>query len=102
MEITVQIGSETRPISDVTEHWINDQLSRRHREGASVCVIVNINESGANLRLATPACGRSVGGRQANTRESAIIALWNEKNLNTNDFTGGSLVGFLAQVRKFL
>ena len=50
MGVTVQIGSDERVFSDVTESWIHDQIERRRRDRVSVCIIVKIQESGLNLQ----------------------------------------------------
>jgi len=98
MDVTVQIGAEVRDLASATESWINDQLRRREREGASICVIVTVKTSGVDLALRTPSCGGGVGGRQANAKELEIIELWNRRHLNSNDFTGGNLIAFLKQL----
>lgn len=102
MSVTVQIGTELRSGDDATESWITDQINRRRRDGAAVCIVVMVKSSGVDVRLTTPACGGGGGGRAPNLREQEIIELWNERKLNSSDFTGGNLVAFLKQLRRFI
>lgn len=99
----MRIGDETRALSDASESWINEQLSRRHRDGQNVCVAVVINTSGVNIPLTTPGCGSGGGGgRPPNQNERAVIDLWNRHRLNTASFTGGELIAFLKQLARML
>lgn len=101
--VTIQIGDETRSSSDATESWINQQINRRRTDGQNVCVVVTINTSGLNLRLATPGCGGGGGGGRApNANEREVLDLWNKRGLNSGDFTGGSLIAFLKQLQRHL
>ncbi len=103
MGVTVQIGNETRDLDDATESWINEQIDRRRRDGASICITVRIQLPGVDLRLDTPACGGgSGGGRQPNSSEQQIINLWNERKLNSSDFSGGNVVAFVKQLRRLI
>lgn len=98
MGIVIHIGSETRDFID--ERWINDQLHRRGTDGP-VCVQVSINTSAINVSLATPACAPGIGGSRPPTpAEREVLDLWNHHRLNTNSFTGGSLIAFLKQLRR--
>src|SRR5947209_6442274 len=103
MGVTIQIGAEEHSLSDANESWINDQIARRQRDRFPVCVVVRIQITGVDLRLATPACGgRGGGGRLPNPREQEIIELWGERKLNSADFTGGNVVAFLKQLRRLI
>jgi hypothetical protein len=103
MGVTVEIGTEVRGFEEVNESWINDQIGRRRRDGAAVCVIVTVQSSGLDLRLTTPGCGGGGGGgRLPNRREQEIFDLWNERKLNSADFAGGNVVAFLKQLRRFI
>lgn len=84
--ITIRIGQETRSDADASESWINEQINRRRADRQNVCVEV---------------CG-GVGGRPPNGKEREVLDLWNRRGLNANDFTGGSLVAFLKQLRSLL
>lgn len=104
MAVTVKIGGgEEQVLSDVTERWIIDQITRRRQDSVEVCVVVRIEMAGINLRLTTPACSSAGGGgRPPNNREEEIINLWNERKLNSADFTGGNVIAFLQQLRRFI
>ncbi len=103
MGVTVQIGSDERAFSDVTENWLHDQIDRRQRDRVSVCIIVQIQESGVNLRFATPACNSGGGGgRQLNPQEQKIADLWIERKLSTSDFSIGDVTGFLEKLRRLI
>lgn len=101
---TITIGSAQLPLEQVDESWINQQINRRRADGAIVCVQVNIGEDDVRVLLRTPSCGSSGGGgwRPPNAREQRILELWNERGLNSPDFTGGNVVAFLHQVRRLL
>ena len=99
----VQIGGETRSVTEADESWITQQVNRRRREGQSVCLMVSIHTSGIDVNLATPACsGGGGGGRMPNTKEREVIDLWAKLGLNSADFSGGNLVAFLKQLRRHL
>ena len=102
-DITIRIGGETRTLADATESWVTQQINRRRQDGQSVCVEVLIRGSGVDLRLATLGCGASGGGggRPPNSNEQDIFTLWNDRGMNSSNFTGGNLVAFLKQLRKF-
>lgn len=98
--IFVEIGVDRRPLNEVTESWINEQLRRRRAEGQPVCVRVQIQENGYNLGLATPGCPSAGGGRPIHPREQWILDLWNKMHLSQPDFSGGNAVAFLKQLRQ--
>lgn len=101
--VTVRIGSVERSLSEVTESWINEQVSRRRADGQAVCVQVLIRQGGLDLALATPACSRGGGGgRQPTQNERRIIELWDRLHLNREDFAGGNVVAFLKQLERQL
>src|SRR3954454_17286845 len=96
--VTVRIGQETRELDAASESWINDQLNRRRLDAQNVCVQVTVHAGAVDLVLATPGCGSGGGGgRQATSRESDILELWNRLHLNQTRFTSGNLVAFLKQ-----
>jgi len=75
--IRVEIGTSERTIENADPNWINEQISRRRRDGQAVCARVRIADSRANVILTTPACGPAGGGnRPPNAQESEIFALW--------------------------
>ena len=101
--VTVRIGEEARDLGAASESWINDQLSRRRRDGQNVCVQVSIEAREVQLPLSTPGCGGGGGGgRQATAREREILDLWSKHHLNQSGFTGGDLVAFLKQVGRMV
>jgi hypothetical protein len=103
MGVTVQIGDAQRSLDSATADWIHDQLDRRNRDQAPICIIVSIAEGGLNLRLSTPSCsGLQGGGRPPNQEEQKIFDLWNERKLNSNDFSAGEVVAFLKQLGRLI
>jgi hypothetical protein len=102
--ITVRIGTNERDMtSDIDEQWINQQINRRRADGERVCVRVTINEPALNVTLATPTCaGGGGGGRAPNAAEREVIELWASRGLNQADFTGGSVIAFLKQLRSLV
>jgi hypothetical protein len=103
MGVTVQIGDNVLDLNAVTESWLQDQIGRRKRDNQEACIIVRVQEAGADLRLATQACGSSGGGgRPPNYREQDIINLWNERNLSGGDFSAGHFYSFLQQLQRLV
>src|SRR6267154_511324 len=101
--VTISIGSSSRTIQEADESWINQNVNGRRHDGVVVCVQVRIQQSGADLALATPGCSSGFGGgRPPNALEQRIIEVWNERGLNTAGFTGGNVVAFLHQLKKVL
>jgi len=100
--ITVRIGDSERELSSVNESWIIEQISKRKKDEVAVWVQVIIEESPyLNMILSTPGCPRGRGSaRPPNPREQEIFDLWDKHRLNTNDFSGGSLISFLKQIRR--
>ncbi len=98
--ITIRIGDSERELDTADEHWINDQISRRRQDKAPPCVRVSIRKAGFDMVLSTPTCGGGgSGGRAPNEQERAVFELWEKRGLSNNDFTGGSVVAFLKQLR---
>lgn len=101
--ITISIGPAQATIEQADEGWINQQIDRRRADGAVVCVQVTVDERDARLTLRTPTCSSNGGGGwNPNPREQRIYALWCERGLNQRDFSGGSVVAFLHQLRRLL
>ena len=97
--ITITIGQETKALRDVTEQWINQQITRRRRDGGSLCLQVKIERPPLDMLLSTPQCSRNgVGGRTPNDQERRIFELWEQRGMNRPDFTGGNLIAFLKQL----
>ncbi len=102
--VTVQIGtSGERRLEEADESWINQQINRRRAEGQPVCVRVSIQTDGLHMSLSTPSCaGNGGGGRAPNAREQQVFDLWQQRGLNSNDFTGGNVVAFLKQLDRWI
>lgn len=102
---SIKIGGDLRDLRDADSQWIASEIVGRRKDGQSVCVLVEINESGANLPLMTQACrvgsGRG-GGRAPNALESAIIDLWNRHGLDSGEVEPGQVVAFVRQVLRLL
>ncbi len=100
---TVTIAGETRNLSELEESWVTQQVNRRLRDGATVCVIVKVCTTGIDVSLPTPGCGAGGGGGRApNRREQEVIDLWKSHRLHTTAFTGGNVIAFLKQLRRYL
>lgn len=86
------------------ESWINEQINKRREAGEPVCVRVTVKTSDADLVFSSPGCatsGRAVS-RELSRIENQIRELWQKRGLNTNDFTGGSVVAFLKQLERIV
>lgn len=99
--IKIQIGTSERDLNDANESWINQQINRRRKDGQSVCVRLRIRTNSLDFTLATSSCGGG-GGRRPKPSEQKIFDLWKKHGLTEADFTGGNLIAFLKQLRKFL
>lgn len=104
MGVTVQVGDTTLDLSEVTQSWLDDQISRRKRDNAPLCVIVRVQEAGLDVILATQACNSGGGGgvRAPYPREKQIIDLWNERNLSPGDFSAGHFYSFIQHLRRLV
>lgn len=100
--VTVRIGTMEVPLADASQGWITQQVNRRRANGDSVCAQVSVAVGDVNLRLSTPQCGGGAGGRPLNSAERRIVELWSERGLSQPDYTGGHLVAFLQQLRRFI
>jgi hypothetical protein len=99
--ITVSIGEEEHSLQDATEQWINQQIQRRRADNQAICVRVSIRQGDLDMVLATPSCnGAGSGGRTPNANELEVFRLWRERGLREPDFSGGSLIAFLAQLKR--
>ncbi len=100
--VSVTIGTETRDLADADERWINDKIGRRDRDGVPICVVVQVQTGGLDLRLSTPGCGGGAGGRRPNPNELEVIELWQKHHLATTAFASGNVLAFLKQLRRML
>jgi hypothetical protein len=97
--ITVSIGQESRSSSDITESWINQQINRRLRDGAPVCVTVTMKNGDLDMILRTTDCPTPRGpGRAPNRYERGAFDLWEKLGLQNGEVRGGKLVAFLKQM----
>ena len=103
MELTISISGDKRNLYEADEHWIIDQIEKRRREGVSVCVQVIMRQGDINIILSTPTDVRGGrGGRPPSKQEKDIIDLWQKMGLNEENFHGGKVIAFRAQLRKLL
>ena len=101
--IKIRIGEAEKDFASTDEHWINQQISRRREDGQTVCVKVTVHEGDLHIVLSTPTCGTSAGGsKPPSPQEKDIFSLWKQRGLDKADFTGGDLVAFLKQIKRFL
>lgn len=102
-QVRVIIGTESRPLSDAREDWINEQVRRRSAEGA-VCVRVRVEGSDVDLTLSTPRCPTGGGGgyRTLTDLEREVLDLWERRGLRGPDFNGGHVNAFLKQLRRLV
>ncbi len=98
--ITVRIAEEERQLDAADEQWINQQINRRRADGQTVCVRVTVHKDDLDVVLSTPNCASGGGGRPPRPREREVLDLWNQRGLNDINFTGGSLVAFLKQLKR--
>jgi hypothetical protein len=97
--ITLTINGKQVPAGD--EAAINEQINRRRDDGAAICVHVRITGDGIDLSLGTPGCGGGGGGRQLSEPEQRLVDLWRRQGLSEDKFSGGNVVAFLQQLRRF-
>jgi hypothetical protein len=100
--IKIRIGEAEKDLASADEHWINQQINRRREEGLTVCVKVTIHEGGLDMVLSTSSCGGAGGGKLPSPKETEVFSLWKQRGLDKTDFTGGNLVAFLKQLKRFL
>jgi len=100
--IAIRINGEERRDGEIDETWLAQSVNRRHSDNQLVCVEVTISVDGLNMRLRTPTCPDEGGaGRRPNAEEREILDVWHRLHLDTRDFTGGNVVAFYKQVRRF-
>lgn len=103
---TIRIGIDERDLRDADTQWITQEIVGRRQDGQDVCVLVRINEPGANLPLSTPACrvggGGGGGGRPPNALETAIFDLWEKRGLNSGNVEPGEVIAFVRHVLQLL
>lgn len=108
MSISIAINGNNRSYRDlreIDEGWINQQVTRRKKDGQIVCVKVDIDNESARLALSSYGCQGGMGGgggRQPTPRERAIFDLWEECGLKDASYSGGHVIKFLKQLRNLL
>ena len=103
--ITVHINGAQATLEEaVSGGWITEQLQRRHADGQSPCVRVDISAQGAHLTLATPSCAGTGGGggRRASAQEREILDLWERHKLGEGETSPGELQAFLRRLSQIL
>ena len=100
--ITMKIGQQEREVADVDESWINSELRRIRAAGEADCVRVRIDTTSATAVLTTSACPSETGGREPNSTERRLFAIWDELGLNEPEFASGRLIAFLHRVEDLL
>jgi hypothetical protein len=101
--IRVKIGMSDYELKDVSADWINREINGRRRDGLPACVQVIIRDGRIDMGLSTPACSAGGGGgRPPTPQEKAILDIWNQQRLNTDDFSGGNVVAFLKQLERLV
>lgn len=98
--IVLTIGGQEREIESIDEQWINQQINQRRAAGEDVCVRVTIRQNNLNLSLATPTCPGGGRGRPPLPEEQEVLDLWKARGLNDVNFSGGSVVAFLKQLKR--
>lgn len=102
-EIRVHIGSSDKPLNQVTNDWITQEINNRKRDGQNVCVKVTINGDGVNIVLSSLDCatGRR-GGRRPNKKEQKLFSLWKKRGMKNDNIVPGSLISFLNQFSHYI
>lgn len=101
--VTIYIGENHRTLDDQYEPWVAQQITRRRQDGHSPCVRVVIKQDDVGLALKTPSCSTGSSGSGATTfnkREKRIIDLWNDQDLDQDDFAPGRVIAFLKQLEQ--
>ncbi len=100
--VTIRIGEAQRDFTNLEESWVNKEVNGRKNDGQKVCEQVIINEGSLSLHLISKdyTQGRGGSGSLSNDQER-IWNLWKQNNLH-GDFSGGNLIAFLKQLKKYL
>lgn len=98
--ITVYINDKTKQFDDPGfDRWVAEAIERRREDGAPLCVRVRLVLDNVDLTLSSYGCPAAFGSRSANSKETKIIDLWTARGMQNADFTAGSLLGFLHELR---
>ena len=99
--ISITIGGMSVPADQASDAWIAQMLAEQQKRQVPACVRVSVQAPGVQVSLATPACGGSGGGRQANEREQPIIAAWLRSGLQEGRVTPHEIRAFLRDVARY-
>lgn len=101
--VIIKLGSSEQRLESLDEGWLQQQISRRRREGESVCVRVEIDDSPINITLSTAGCAGGGGSsRSLTVQEQKVLDLWLKHHLSEPEFQGGELIAFLKQLRRII
>lgn len=101
--IRIHIGNDVRNADDVDQQWLCNQIDGRRRHHEPACVRVTIQGPDVDLHLQMPGCPAYFGvPRPLTGRESRIVELWRELNLEQDSFSCRDLQRFLVEVRRFI
>lgn len=101
--VTVKIGSSEQRLEGLDESWLQQQIGRRRRDGESVCVRVEIDDSPINIILSTAGCASGGGSsRTLTAQEQKVLDLWFKHHLSEPEFQGAELIAFLHQLRRII
>mgnify|MGYP000577917324 CR=1 FL=1 len=101
--ISIQIGQSQRrwrSLDEVEENWIAQQVNQRQRDGAAVCVTVEIETRDVHVVLYCGDCSPSGrGGRTPTEDERRILELWDKLTQGNSLCEPGTIIAFLKQLR---
>lgn len=99
--ISIEVNGENRNWTDVGPNWVTQQITRRRRDGQTVCVRVRVSELGATW--STPTCGgRGGGGGPVSSEVRHVSELFSQHGLDQDDFSPGSVIAFLRALERLL
>lgn len=98
--ISVQIGNETRDVSEIDQQWLCNAINGRRHDGLPVQIRVIVHEGLLHMELSNPSLPGA--GRRPNPSEAEVFELWRRLHLNEPDFSCGNLNAFLVQLRRLI
>ncbi|HET8637309.1 MAG TPA: hypothetical protein VFL96_10700 [Acidobacteriaceae bacterium] len=99
---TVKIGSQERSLNDADPHWIEQQINGLRRDGEPVTVVVRVQVGDRELCFVAPPMPGGGPPRQYSAAQSAVIALWDQRGMNSASISPGNLISFLKQLPHYL
>lgn len=102
--IKIKIAENEHLGDPLDEGWVHQQINRRREAGEAVCIRVFIEKDGVDIVLSTKNCVSSGLPSIIKPRplEKKIIQLWEERGMNTLNFTSRDLVIFINQLQDLL